>query len=109
MTSNISLSELAERVEKLERAVFRTGKKHAKKDVVAGADHSGATGGIRLLVEDGFFDQRRNFAEVSTELQKRGYHYSRQAIQMPLTRLSKVGGPLVSLTGKGKNAYAKRK
>lgn len=108
MMSKISLSDLAERVEKLEGAVFGDGRKFKKRSQQV-ADHSGATGGVRLLVEEGFFDQRRNFAEISRELEKRGYHYSRQAIQMPLTRLSKVGGPLVSLTGKGRNAYAKRK
>ncbi len=108
MISKISLSDLAERVERLEVAVFR-GYKKIKKEMQQVADHSGATGGVRLLVEEGFFDRRRNFAEISAELEKRGYHYSRQAIQMPLTRLSKIGGPLVSLTGKGRNAYAKRK
>ena len=108
MTSNISLNELAARVEKLERAVFGAGKKKSKKTPLMN-DHRGATGGVRLLVEEGFFDQRRAFAEVKAELEKRGYHYSPQAVQMPLTRLSRVGGPLVSLTGKGKNVYAKRK
>jgi hypothetical protein len=108
MMSKISLSDLADRVEKLESAVFGEGKKF-KKETQQVRDHSGATGGVRFLVEEGFFNQRRNFAEISAELQKRGYHYSRQAIQMPLTRLSKVGGPLVSLTGNGRNIYAKRK
>jgi len=108
MMAKISLSELASRVEKLERVVFGEGT--IPKTVVHPArEHGGATGGVRLLVKEGFFDQRRNFAEVSAELEKHGYHYSRQAIQMPLTRLSKVGGPLVSLTDNGKNVYAKRK
>lgn len=108
MMSKISLSDLADRVGRLEGAVFGERKK-LKREAQQAADHSGATGGVRLLVEEGFFDQRRTFAEISTELEKRGYHYSRQAVQMPLTRLSKVGGPLVSLTGRGRNAYAKRK
>jgi len=42
-------------------------------------------------------------------MQDNGYHYSRQAVQMPLTRLSTVGGPLVALKDKGKNVYVKRK
>lgn len=108
MTQKITLEDFAKRIEKLERAVFGEGKK-ANKKASRPDDHSGATGGVRLLVEEGFFDQRRNFAEVKIELENRGYHYSPQAVQMPLTRLSRVGGPLVSLTGKGKNAYAKRK
>jgi hypothetical protein len=109
MMANISLAELTTRVEKLERAVFGTGKAATNKKTPRADDHSGATGGVRLLVEEGFFDKRRSFAEIKAELEKRGYHYSRQAIQMPLTRLSRVSGSLVSLTGKGKNAYAKRK
>jgi hypothetical protein len=108
MISRISLSDLTTRVEKLEGVVFGEAKRF-KPETRRPADHSGATGGVRLLVEEGFFDSRRTFTEISAELEKRGYHYSRQAIQMPLTRLSKIGGPLVSLRGKGRNAYAKRK
>ncbi len=108
MIATASLSDLINRVEKLEHAVFGGGKKSKSASGAPGA-HSGATGGIRLLIEEGFFDQRCNFAKISAELEKRGYHYSRQAIQMPLTRLSKISGPLVSLTVKGRNVYAKRK
>jgi hypothetical protein len=106
MSREISLDDLTKRIEKLERTVF--GGPNPQKDVRV-EEFKGATGGLRLLLSQGFFDQRRTFAETKAELEKNGYNYSRQAVQTPLTRLSNVGGPLVSLTGKGRNAYAKRK
>jgi len=38
-----------------------------------------------------------------------GYHYSKQAIQTPLNRLSLQNGRLVGLKEKGHKVYAKRK
>jgi len=108
--TNISVEDLIKRVEKLERAVFVGERKSGgQKKKLVKSDYSGATGGVRLLVDNGFFDRKRSSTEVKIELEKRGYHYSAQAVQMPLMRLSKVGGPLVSLSGEGKIAYAKRK
>jgi hypothetical protein len=102
-TDNV-LSGLLRRVVKLERAVFRN-----RETLIAKQNFSGATGGLRLLVSKGFFDRRRFFTEVEAELRKQGYHYSKQAIQTPLNRLSAPSGPLVSLKEKGKKVYAKRK
>lgn len=104
MKTDHALNDLLRRVDKLERAVF--GNRESK---TAKPDFKGATGGLRLLVAKGFFDRRRFFSEIETELRKQGYHYSKQAIQTPLNRLSKIGGPLVSLREKGKKVYAKRK
>lgn len=109
MTKEISLQDLATRVEKLERAVFSKRTEKAQKIVSDKNEYSGATGGVRLLAKEGFFDRKRYLGETRTELEKRGYLYSAQAVQMPLTRLSKVGGPLVCLSENGRNAYAKRK
>jgi hypothetical protein len=91
-------------VSKLERAVFA-----ASAVKPAKVAFKGATGGLRFLLSKGLFDQRRFFSEIETELQKEGYHYSKQAIQTPLNRLSLSGGPLVGLRQKGKKVYAKRK
>ena len=104
MTTAKSLNDLMRRVEKLERAVFSGAK--AK---VAKQSFGGATGGLRLLISKGFFDQRRFFSEIESELRKQGYHYSKQAIQTPLNRLSVSTGPLVGLKEKGRKVYAKRK
>lgn len=104
MKTSKTLSDLLRRVVNLERAVFGN-----RKTVIADRNFTGATGGLRLLVSKGFFDRRRFFSEIEAELRKLGYHYSKQAIQTPLNRLSAPGGPLVSLKEKGKKVYAKRK
>jgi hypothetical protein len=111
MGKNIDLEDLLRRLEALERAVLGTAKaKKTKVSAIASAENfDGATGGVRFLIAEGFFNNRRSFAEVEKAMQDNGYHYSRQAVQMPLTRLSAVGGPLVVLKGKGKNVYVKRK
>src|SRR5581483_1093817 len=98
------LAMLLRRVEKLERTVFGN-----HKEKIIKSDFKGATGGLRLLLSKGFFDQRRVFSEIETELQSKGYHYSKQAIQTPLNRLSTSNGPLVGLRIKGKKLYVKRK
>ena len=107
MAKDINLEDLLRRVEALERAVLGTAK--AKKANVSAENFDGATGGVRFLIAKGFFNSRRSFAEVEKAMQENGYHYSRQAVQMPLTRLSAVGGPLVALKDNGKNVYVKRK
>jgi hypothetical protein len=111
MSKNIDLEELLRRIEILERAVLKTasGKKPKASASPNAETFDGATGGVRFLISKGFFDSRRSFAEVEKAMQDNGYHYSKQAVQMPLGRLSTVGGPLVVLKTKGKNVYVKRK
>ena len=104
MKTDDVLSDILHRVEKLERAVFVD-----RESKSASRNFNGATGGLRLLLSKGFFDRRRFFSEIEKELQKQGYHYSKQAVQTPLNRLSKLGGPLVGLRESGKKVYAKRK
>ena len=103
------LKNLAERVKKLETVVFGSQKIKKPSILKIQNDFKGATGGIRLLISKGFFNQKRTFGEITGELGKNGYHYSLQAIQTPLNNLSKSGGLLVSLKNNGKKVYAKRK
>jgi hypothetical protein len=105
--ATLSLSELQSRVEKIERAVF--GKSGRKPAATRSGDFQGATGGLRFLVSDGFFDQKRAFGEIKEAMAKHNYHYSKQAIQTPLNMLSKPGSLLVSFREGGKKVYAKRK
>jgi len=98
------MNDLLRRVEKLELAVFGAGKA-----VKVKRSFKGATGGLRLLANDGFFDRGRFFSEIESELRKRGYYYSKQAIQTPLNRMSGLRGPLVSIREKGRKLYAKRR
>lgn len=105
------LRQLTQRVEKLERAVFAQARpaKGSKASTENADEYKGAPGGIKKLVADGFFSGRRAFGEVTDEMRKQGYFYSKQAAQNALVRLSRVGGPLVALNEKGKKLYAKRK
>jgi hypothetical protein len=110
MGKNTDLADLVRRVEILERAVLGPGKGKPKVAAPAKAEaFDGAVGGVRFLISKGFFKSRRTFAEVEKAMQANGYHYSKQAVQMPLGRLSNVGGPLVALKNKGKNVYVQRK
>jgi hypothetical protein len=104
--------DLAARIAALERAVFGASAKPGAKAHAAASsskDFKGATGGLRLVVSQGFFDRRRKFSEIEAELNKQGNHYSKQAIQTPLNRLSAKGGPLVGLKEQGRKVYVKRK
>ncbi len=111
MSKEKTIEDLVARLEKLEAAVFGQAgqKKKTKVESAKSQDFNGATGGLRLLVSKGFFDRKRSFSEIETELVKQGYHYSKQAVQTPLNRLSKTGGSLVGFKEKGKKVYAKRK
>jgi hypothetical protein len=105
------LKSLISRVDKLERAVFRPQKAVAD-EKLGGAkkNYAGATGGIRLLADSGYFDKKRTFGEVCKALEDKGYVYSKQAVQTPLNLLSSVkSGLLVGLKERGRKVYAKRK
>jgi hypothetical protein len=98
------------RIVALEQAVFGATPTTKSGSIKSTADaFKGATGGLRLLLSNGFFDRRRRFSEIEKELNGQGYHYSKQAIQTPLNRLSLQSGPLVGLKEKGHKVYAKRK
>ncbi len=101
-------TEIVRRIERLEKAVFAdTAKPTAKK--AESNTHKGATGGIRLLIEEGFFNHKRHFGDVCSAASERGYHYSKQAFQEALKRLSMKDRTLVALEEKGKKVYAIRK
>jgi len=101
------LTDLKTRIESLEEAVHAKPQKESNKTT---ADNfKGATGGIRLLATKGFFDRRRTFGEVNEALASHGYHYSRQAVQTPLNKLSRPGSLLVSFRSEGRKVYARRK
>jgi hypothetical protein len=103
--------DLVTRIEALERAVFgkKLQKTKANKALSTKDDFKGATGGLRFLLSKGFFDRRRQFSDIEKELNNHGYHYSKQAIQTPLNRLSSQRGPLVGLKEKGHKVYVRRK
>ena len=101
------IKSLVGRIEKLERAVLVRSKK--KSNDAERENFKGATGGLRLLIAKGFFNRKQNFGGIKKALVDRGYNYSNQAVQTPLNKLSKAGGPLVGFKEAGKKVYAKRK
>jgi hypothetical protein len=50
-------------------------------------DRSGATGGIRLLVEEGTLDSPKKLPEIIELLKKGGRHYSNPTVSMGLLNL----------------------
>ena len=102
------LKQLENRVERLEKTIFGKNSNKAKL-IKTKTSFSGATGGLRLLISQHFFDQKKTFAEIKEGLSKRDYYYSNQAVQTPLNNLSNPGGLLVAFKEGGKKVYAKRK
>lgn len=52
-------------------------------------DKSGATGGLRVLVDEGYFDSPRQLPEIIERFKQEGRHYSSAAISMGLLNLVK--------------------
>jgi len=47
----------------------------------------GATGGLRLLIDEGYFDSPKQLPEVVDKLRQEGRHYSQAAVSMGLLNL----------------------
>ena len=101
------IKNIITRLVRLETTVFKNKLNDNKKQI--SKDFSGPTGGLRLLVSNGFFNTKQTFGEIRKELAKNNYHYSSQAAQSALSRLSKPGNLLVSLKEGGKKNYVRRK
>lgn len=103
------LQNIISRLEKLEKVVFAQAK---DKETILKEPlntFSGPKGGILLLIENGFFEMPHTALEVKEEIAKNGYHYSIQAVQTALNRLSSKQGPLNTLKDGKKKAYVRRK
>lgn len=104
------LRDIISRLEKLERAVFLSGKATTSQVDKDAKKYKGSTGGIRLLADEGYFDKKRTFGDICKALESKGYHYTKQAVQTPLNNLSSPKKKLlVALNDKGRKLYAKRK
>jgi hypothetical protein len=69
--------------------VAKAGSRARKRRVkaTAGRDRSGATGGIRLLVEEGKLDSPKPLPEIIEALKQEGRHYLSQTVSMGLLNL----------------------
>jgi hypothetical protein len=104
---NAFMKSTEQRLLRLETAVF--GPKEKLGRIKPHEPDKGPTGGLRVLIEQGFFKSKRSLSDSRSALGKQDYHYSTQAVDMALKRLSKRDGPLVSFKEGGKKLYAKRK
>jgi hypothetical protein len=99
--------EIIKRLKGLEEAVF--GKKGRQTRISQSEGFTGLKGGLRLLIERGFFKAKKALSATKQELEKQGYHYSAAAIQTTLNRLSTRAGPLAAFREGGKKVYVRRK
>lgn len=104
---NQAIRKLAQRISRLEKAVFSGGRKPAEKKPAKG--FGGATGGVRLLISQNFFKSKRGLADVRTALKKNDYHYVNAVIQTALNRQSTRTSPLATFREGGKKMYVNRK
>jgi hypothetical protein len=80
---------------------------------VSKTDYSGPSGGLRLLVDDGFFNDSRSLPDVIDRLHQEGFKYPLEPIAVALLRMVRKR-ILVRLPSKNQNGkkiwtYAKRK
>lgn len=105
-----TLKDIITRLDKLENYVF--GEKTFKSSNSSKIDKkqfTGPTGGVKFLITESFFREKKDFASIRKELEKDSYYYSRQAVNEALKGLSKPRGPLIVLKDGGKKLYVERK
>lgn len=73
------------------------------------SNYSGPKGGVRLLMERGYFKSKHSAQDVKTALEKEGYLYQAAVIQTALNRMVLKSGPLVNMKENGTKVYAERK
>lgn len=81
-STNDRFLKIEKRLSKLEKAVF-TSPTSTKKGT---QKYKGLSGGIQLIIDNGFFKKQREVKEVISELKREGYHYSNESIAKILSR-----------------------
>ena len=107
------LKEILKIVKDLDKRLKRVEGKFASvsesvtKPVIKKGSKKSISGLILELVDDGFFDTPKAFAEILDELKRRGYYYARTSLTLPLqTLLRKKALGRISVGGNW--AYVKR-
>lgn len=81
ITQVLELAELAGvKIESKSVKIKHDGKETKK-------DASGATGGLRVLISEGYFDNPKQLPEIIERLKQEGRHYSNATISMGLLNL----------------------
>jgi len=83
MTDSKKIKELELRIEKLEKIILGSKIKKSTKEV---SEYVGLTGGLNLLLDQGFFNKPVLVTEVLDDLKREGYFYSLQAVDTILRR-----------------------
>jgi len=77
----------------------------AKPSSKKGRDTSGATGGIRLLIDEGKLDSPKQLPEIIEFLKQEGRHYSSQTVSMGLLNLATKERVLTRFRDKGEKSW----
>jgi hypothetical protein len=72
-------------------------------------NYSGPKGGVLLLLDRGFFKDRKTVDDVHNALEKEKFIYKKDVARTTLNRLANSKGPLVKINENGKKFYAQRK
>jgi len=107
MNNNARIAALEDRVSRLESLLQPKTRVSIVHD--SSEAYEGPRGGIRLLMDKGFFNEKRPLGAVRAAFAENGYHYSRQSVHEALAFLSKPTGPLVALKEGGVKIYVNRK
>lgn len=103
------LQAIIARIKKLEAAVFGDKRRNRPMRPSVKNSFAGPTGGVRLLLDEGFFKQKRSVDEVHQNLEKKSYLYNKDVVRNSLNRMSSTDGPLVAIKRNGGKLYAVRK
>jgi len=86
---------------------------HKKNEALSSpATFSGPSGGIRLLLREGFCKEPKTLTDICAQLRQEGFNYSNQVISVALLRLVRDRTMVrIPATGEGKKKwiYAERK
>lgn len=83
-----------------------------RRDVSKPVTFSGPSGGIRLLLREGFFKEPKTLPDVCARLRQEGFNYSNQVVSVALLRLVRDRTMVrIPASGEGKEkwVYAERK
>lgn len=110
MTEEKTIEKILQRLDRLERTVFGNDSQKVRLSSDKIEKFKGITGGVRLLISQNFFkNKKRGFTEIKEALIKENYYSSAQAVQGALDNLSTSNEPLRKFKIGGINYYAERK
>lgn len=73
----------------LDQLVGMTGEKAGAKRVVSTSSPKGASGALKILTDDGFFDTPQDISKIMEKLKEIGRYYPQTSVSMNLLNLTK--------------------